>query len=122
MSCNFLVTARILSLRNMRVKTKMCNLKARAINQQYYGCFGCKYNRQLEFGQIRRGTAINRIDRILDFMPPIEALPGYTDMPATPCMQEVAPPSGREEIVKHSMPAANQITGYFSFMVTIPFL
>jgi hypothetical protein len=82
MSCNFLVTARILSLRNMRVKTKMCNLRARAMNQQYYGYFGCKYERPLELGQIRMGTTINRSHRILDFMRPIEATSRYTEMPA----------------------------------------
>src|ERR1700733_2434962 len=82
MSCNFLVTARILSLRNMRVKTKMCNFRARAMNHQYYGYFGCKYERQLELGQIRMGTKINRGDRKLDFMRPIEVKSRPTEMPA----------------------------------------
>ena len=82
MSCDFHVTARILSLRNMRVKTKICNCQARGINQQYSLYFGVRYKKRIGQEQIRAGNVINPFGRIFTFMESIAARLSLTQVAA----------------------------------------
>jgi hypothetical protein len=82
MSFDFHVTARILSLRNMRVKTKICNCQARGINRQYSLYFGVRYKKRIRQEQTRTGNVINPFGRIFTFMGSIAARLSLTHVAA----------------------------------------